>query len=1008
MKKLIPFVAFLLFGYTAISQVGIGNTDPKASLDISATNIATPANTDGLLIPRIDEFPSTTPTADQDGMMVFITGNGAPAKGFYYWNNAGTSWDAFAGSSDADWYEEGTTTAPTSNSADIFTDGNVGIGTNTVTFPLQVATTSSLRTASLLNSSTDVSATGLNNTIIESSAATSGSTNGIVNSIGRSNQSSISGVSNSFQNSSVTSGFAYLFGYQNSFGNSTSNITYSLINRFQGTTNTAYGVKNLIGGTLTDFYGVDNTNLPGAGPSGDFYGLYNFLTEGGAGEHYGVYTYLSHNGAGDKYGEFINIPNSAGGVHYGLYADVQKANSYAAYLIGRTSLGNGASNRYLMPAADGTNGQVMTTDGSGNVSFQDVSGGDADWFGEGTTTAPNAISDDIFTQGNVAIGKNTADYPLDIELTGSAANPILTKMVDNSTGTGDHTGLQQTMGGAHNQTVKGIETFITNTGNGLHTAFTASVQNGGGNQIGMRNTVSGLFGNNTLYSGGILSDGSTTTNTQTGLDITIAQATSQITYGIFSSLNAAGSGSSGIKYGFYNLIDGGLGTHYGVYNDVRGLSNNTKYGTYNLFGIGTTDTGGVLYGTYNAFGNSITSTTDKYGTYTSIPSGLGGTHYGTYSDVRNTSGFAAYFIGRTSLGNTAANRYLMPAADGTNGQVMTTDGAGNVTFQTLAGDTDWTTVGADIERQSGDVYIGNVNTTDNDLYVSDRIIDWDNSSYYLNPDDISVMDEIQFDNGSAADPSIRFSDTDTGFFSPSVGRISFTGNGTERFRIQSDGEIQYRTTTATNYDFTALSSFGNDGIYIGSSTSTIPILSGFIANDVRDDILRLDIQSGNSNFNHSAVYATNNIGGTTARLTYNNGTPTGRYAVYADGGTGYAGYFLGDVAIGTLSTDTYTMPASRGSNGQTMQTDGAGNVSWVNPATSEWTDGGTFLYPSDGTSEDVVIGQNSSGTGRVTIDAGNKAASVKTNKSGSFSGLHFGIDNYISNTGGGGTVGVNN
>ena len=39
------------------SQVGIGNTDPKATLDISSSNIATPNNTDGILIRKIDNFP---------------------------------------------------------------------------------------------------------------------------------------------------------------------------------------------------------------------------------------------------------------------------------------------------------------------------------------------------------------------------------------------------------------------------------------------------------------------------------------------------------------------------------------------------------------------------------------------------------------------------------------------------------------------------------------------------------------------------------------------------------------------------------------------------------------------------------------------------------------------------------------------------------------------------------------------------------------------------------------
>ena len=74
------------------AQVGIGNTNPQANLDISASNISNPTNTDGVLIPRIKNFSSIHPTVAQDGMLVFATGNGIPNKGFYYWDNASLNW----------------------------------------------------------------------------------------------------------------------------------------------------------------------------------------------------------------------------------------------------------------------------------------------------------------------------------------------------------------------------------------------------------------------------------------------------------------------------------------------------------------------------------------------------------------------------------------------------------------------------------------------------------------------------------------------------------------------------------------------------------------------------------------------------------------------------------------------------------------------------------------------------------------------------------------------------
>ena len=81
------------------SQVGVGTTDPKSSLDIEASSVTAPSNQDGILIPRMNAFPATDPTADQDGMLIFITGAGTALKGFYYWDNDIPAWVAIKDSS---------------------------------------------------------------------------------------------------------------------------------------------------------------------------------------------------------------------------------------------------------------------------------------------------------------------------------------------------------------------------------------------------------------------------------------------------------------------------------------------------------------------------------------------------------------------------------------------------------------------------------------------------------------------------------------------------------------------------------------------------------------------------------------------------------------------------------------------------------------------------------------------------------------------------------------------
>ncbi|WNM19921.1 beta strand repeat-containing protein [Flavobacterium capsici] len=100
MRKLFVPLAFLLTIYFGYAQVGINTTTPAAQLEIKSTNQATPANNDGILIPKIDAFPVTNPTAAQNSMMVYLTTTSAGKQpGFYYWDNATTSWKGFGNGS---------------------------------------------------------------------------------------------------------------------------------------------------------------------------------------------------------------------------------------------------------------------------------------------------------------------------------------------------------------------------------------------------------------------------------------------------------------------------------------------------------------------------------------------------------------------------------------------------------------------------------------------------------------------------------------------------------------------------------------------------------------------------------------------------------------------------------------------------------------------------------------------------------------------------------------------
>ena len=133
MKKLNPFFIFFIFFIffkIGFAQVGINTTTPGAQLEIKSSNQSTPSNIDGILIPKIDAFPTLNPTSLQNGMMVYLTTTAAGKQpGFYYWDDATTAWKSITSSQ---WTLTGTNIANNNS-------GNVGVGTG-VTAPSSLFT----------------------------------------------------------------------------------------------------------------------------------------------------------------------------------------------------------------------------------------------------------------------------------------------------------------------------------------------------------------------------------------------------------------------------------------------------------------------------------------------------------------------------------------------------------------------------------------------------------------------------------------------------------------------------------------------------------------------------------------------------------------------------------------------------------------------------------------------------------------------------------------------------
>lgn len=144
LKKIIMATALALSGM-AFSQVGINNTDPKATLDVTAKT-TDGSKPEGLIAPRLtgDQIRGKNAqyTADQTGTIVYATSaDTAPAgktasitaAGYYYFD--GSVWQKVGGGSGGsganDWYAAGGTTDALGNkTSDIYRTGSVGVGSD--------------------------------------------------------------------------------------------------------------------------------------------------------------------------------------------------------------------------------------------------------------------------------------------------------------------------------------------------------------------------------------------------------------------------------------------------------------------------------------------------------------------------------------------------------------------------------------------------------------------------------------------------------------------------------------------------------------------------------------------------------------------------------------------------------------------------------------------------------------------------------------------------------------
>lgn len=283
-------------------------------------------------------------------------------------------------------------------------------------------------------------------------------------------------------------------------------------------------------------------------------------------------------------------------------------------------------------------------------------------------------------------------------------------------------------------------------------------------------------------------------------------------------------------------------------------------------------------------------------------------------------------------------------------------------------DDDWTVVGADIERQSGDVYIGDVAGTNNDLYISNDIIDWDDSQYYLDPSDKLRVNEVEGNTGSATDPSFYFDgDGNSGLFQPSADQVAISAGGSEKFRVQTAGIMVGGNSDTPN----ALMDVVGGGS--GSASTLMTLRSDFTANNTGTSLRMINSTSATSDVGaelqalttdasngfSDLIFKVHGSGGASGDLEErmrikgdgevrigSNGF-RGKLNFYAEQGATDYGVIIAPSA-GTTQNIVLTLPPNDGNANDILRTDGSGLLTWQDPSTlpsdADWTINGTDQY----------------------------------------------------------------
>jgi len=590
----------------ALGKIGIGEPAPNAKMQINASSQATPNNTDGILIPRINTFPIVNPGALQNGMMVFLTTvSGTSQPGFYYWDNASSTWKGTGSRTDGAFYEVGTVLQPDAITDNMYHTGNVAIGKNTTSYKLDVEETNGANLSVAKFKHTNPTNTVVSTDVIETEIASppalaSGVISGMTNVVTPGNGVAGYGVSNFLSGTSTNA----VYGTSNNISTIGTGFRFGTTNVMSGTgTGAVVGTRNSMTNTSTAVEtGVDNV-FTGTN-SGQHFGTTNSFAGSGNGLMHGTTNIFTTTGTGQRVGLYNVINNSsASNVTAGVVSDFQGVATNGRFGINNNFSGANATHEDIGMFNFFSTG----TDNGKRI-------GVANYFGSNTIDLDDSEFYGVFnevqhTRAGKKYGLYTRFYG-----TGNAT------MSANAYGT--YTEFNNSMSASR----YGHYVNDLGFGTGSKYGYYALIAPGGsiGSQYGIFTDVNSTYGFAAYFDGK--------------------------TYGYDQQLTTNGDGQNTI-YGYRDRNSQNNGSDYYMTTTNNAIAGNNHWGDQYTFGVaGFSDndsnrTGGVLGG-YTYLGGYWASLGYK---------NSGGTGYGIYASA---TGYAQG-TGRAAAGHSLSSEYTI-------------------------------------------------------------------------------------------------------------------------------------------------------------------------------------------------------------------------------------------------------------------------------------------------------------------------------------------------------------